>query len=297
MYFTEGSDATPNYIFPMTSAQVCSTTNINQLIQLMYRPLYWYGDDYDPTVDYNKSIGKAPVFSNGDKTVTIHLNSYKWSDGEAVTARDVVFWMNLYKSSPSTVYCGYVPGYFPDNVTKVSAPNASTVVFSLNRSYNPEWFIYNELSQIFPLPLAWDRTSLSQPAPTSDNGHLPDTTAAGAKAVYTFLDTQSKDLGTWSSSPLWSVVDGPFKLASFTSTGEATLVPNADYSGAKPSISKFVELPFTSEAAIYNEIRSGGPKAVTIGNIPSQYAPQITTVASEGYTYNRLRAIRSTTSR
>ena len=287
VYFTEGSDATPNYIFPMTSAQVCSTTNINQLIQLMYRPLYWYGDDYDPTVDYNKSIGKAPVFSNGDKTVTIHLNSYKWSDGEAVTARDVEFWMNLYKSSPSTVYCGYVPGYFPDNVTKVSAPNASTVVFSLNRSYNPEWFIYNELSQIFPLPLAWDRTSLSQPAPSSDNGHLPDTTAAGAKAVYTFLDTQSKDLGTWASSPLWSVVDGPFKLQSFTSTGEATLVPNPDYSGSKPSISKFVELPFTSEAAIYNEIKSGGPKAVTVGSIPSQYAPQVNGLASAGYTVSR----------
>ena len=72
--------------------------------------------------------------------------------------------------------------------------------------------LYNELSQITPLPLAWDRTSLSQPAPTTDNGHLPDTTKAGAAAVYKFLDAQSKKLGSWATSPLWSVVDGPMKL-------------------------------------------------------------------------------------
>jgi peptide/nickel transport system substrate-binding protein len=76
------------------------------------------------------------------------------------------------------------------------------------------------------LPLAWDRTSLSQPAPTSDNGRLPDTTKAGAAAIYKFLDTQSKDLGSWTSSPLWRVVDGPFELQSFTSAGQVTLVPN-----------------------------------------------------------------------
>ncbi len=288
MNFTEGPDAAPNYIFPMTSAQVCSTTNINQLIYMLYRPLYWYGNNYSPTVDYKYSIGKSPVFSDGDKVVTVHMLPYKWSDGETVTARDVVFWMNLYKSSPATNYCGYVPGYFPDNVTSVSAPNPSTVVFHLNKGYNPEWFLYNELSQIFPLPLAWDRTSLSQKAPTSDNGHLPDTTKAGAKAVYAFLDAQAKKLGTWASSPVWSVVDGPFKLQSFTSNGQVTLVPNPKYSGTpKPSIARFVELPFTSEAAIYNEMRSGGPNAITIGNLPSQYAPQGQALTGEGYTLNK----------
>ena len=81
------------------------------------------------------------------------------------------------------------------------------------------------------MPLAWDRTSLSQPAPTRDNGHLPDTTKAGAAAVYKFLDAQAKKLGSWATSPLWSVVDGPFKLQSFTTPVEVTLVPNPAYSG------------------------------------------------------------------
>jgi peptide/nickel transport system substrate-binding protein len=287
IYYTEGPSAPPNYIFPMTNAQVCSTTNISQFNAMMFRPLYWYGNNYRPTVDYSYSIGQQPTFSDGNKTVTVKLNSWKWSDGESVTARDVEFWLNLYKANPAKNYCGYVPGYFPDNVTSVTSPDPTTVVFHLKGAYNPTWFLYNDLSQIYPIPLAWDRTSLSQPAPKSDNGHLPDSTKAGAEAVYTFLDTQSKNLGSWTSSPLWQVVDGPFKLQNFTSTGQVTMVPNPDYSGTpKPTISKFVELPFTSDTAVFNEIRSGGPSSLTIANLPSQYAPQISTVKGEGYTYN-----------
>jgi len=288
VYFTEAASSVPNYIFPMTSAQVCSTTNISQLNSMLYRPLYWYGNDYRPTIDYDYSIGRPPAFSDSDRTVTVKLNPWTWSDGETVTSRDIAFWINLYKADPSSNYCGYVPGYFPDNVTSVQTPDPQTIILHLNRAYNPEWFTYNELSQIYPLPLAWDRTSLSQPAPKSDDGHLPDATKAGAEAVYTFLDGQSKRLGTWGSSPLWSVVDGPFRLQSFTSTGQVTMVPNAHYSGApKPTISRFVELPFTSDTAIFNEVRSAGPQGVTIANLPAQYAPQIPTVEAQGYTDNQ----------
>jgi len=288
VYFTEGSDAAPNYIFSMYSPQVCSTANNNQFEYMMYRPLYWYGNNYRPTIDYGYSIGQAPRFSDGDRTVTIKLKSWKWSDGEAVTSRDLVFWMNVMKASPATEWCGYVPGYFPDNVSSYAAPDPTTFVIHFTKAYNPTWVIYDELSQLTPLPLAWDRTSLSQPAPTSDNGHLPDTTKAGAAAVFKFLDTQARKPASWASSPLWSVVDGPFKLESFTSAGQATLVPNPDYSGSpKPSISKLVELPFTSEAAIYNEERSGGPTAITVGELPSQYAPQAAALEAEGYTYNK----------
>jgi peptide/nickel transport system substrate-binding protein len=169
------------------------------------------------------------VFSDNDRTVTVKLNPYKWSDGEAVTARDAAFWINLYKAAPAKNFCGYVPGYFPDNVTGVDTPDAQTVVLHLNKSYDP----------------------------------------------------------TWATSPLWAVVDGPFKLQSFTSTGQVTLVPNPDYSGSpKATIAKLVELPFTSDTAVFNEIRAAGPSSLTIANLPSQGAPQIPTVKSQGYDYN-----------
>ncbi len=61
----------------------------------MYRPLYWFGNNNSPTVDYNYCVGNQPVWSNGDKTVTITLKNWKWSNGESVTSRDVEFWMNL----------------------------------------------------------------------------------------------------------------------------------------------------------------------------------------------------------
>ena len=66
------------------------------------------------------------------------------------------------------------------------------------------------------------------------------------------------------------------------------LVPNSSWSGTpKVSISKLVELPYTSEAAIYNTVRSGGPSQVTIASIPSQYAPQLSSLAAEGYDVNK----------
>jgi peptide/nickel transport system substrate-binding protein len=77
-------------------------------------------------------------------------------------------------------------------------------------------------------------------------------------------------------------------LSAFTSDGEATFVPNRAYSGSpKPSISKFVELPFTSDTATFNEIRASGPSAVTIGYIPPTDAPEASSVTSEGYVDNK----------
>jgi peptide/nickel transport system substrate-binding protein len=292
VFFAEGSQAPPNYIFPMYNFTVCSTVNANQLMALMYRGLYQYGDSYNPTVDYAHSIGQKPAISAGGKTYTIKLNNFKWSNGEPVDARDFVFWMNLVKASPATEWCGFAPGFFPDNVTSYSAPDPSTFVITFNKAYSPAWVINSELSQIFPLPLAWDRTSLSGCGtickPPSNTGSLPDTSKTSAAAVYKFLDAQSKNLGSWSTSPLWSVVNGPFKLQSNTTSGQVTLVPNPSWSGTpKPSIAKFVELPFTSETAIYNQVKSGGPSAVTVAGIPSQYAPQLTSLSHAGYTINK----------
>jgi peptide/nickel transport system substrate-binding protein len=33
------------------------------------------------------------------------------------------------------------------------------VRFDLKAAYNHDWFLYNELSQVTPLPAAWDRTA------------------------------------------------------------------------------------------------------------------------------------------
>ncbi len=65
-------------------------------------------------------------------------------------------------------------------------------------------------------------------------------------------------------------------------------MPNATYSGSpKPTITAFVEVPFTDDAAEFNQIRAGGPNALTIANLPATYAPQSATVEAEGYALNK----------
>ena len=104
--------------------------------------------------------------------MTIKLKAYRWSDGEEVSARDVVFWIDLLRANRYH-WASYVPGGFPDNVVVLAAATGrATVQLRLNASYNPIWFTYNELSQITPLPIAWDRTSLSAP-PLAQAAHLP----------------------------------------------------------------------------------------------------------------------------
>jgi peptide/nickel transport system substrate-binding protein len=280
--WAEGPATPPTYIFPLISSVNSSAANINQFEQLMYRPLYWFGSNDRPLVDYSRSLADPPVFSGDGRTVTITLKHYVWSDGESVTSRDVLFWINLLRANGADFY-GYVPGYFPDNLTSVSAPNPQTVVMKLNKPYNPTWFLYNQLSLISPLPLAWDRTSITQPAPKTDDGSLPDNTTAGAKAVYAFLNGAAKNPSQWASSPIWSVVDGPWRLVSFTTAGQATFVPNPHFSGPqKPRVAKFIELPFTSDSGELNLLRSGsGP---TVGYIPPQDEPETSAVESQGYT-------------
>jgi len=290
-YFAEQPLTPPTYIFPLLSGAYFTAANTSDFQTLLYPPLYWFGDKGKPQIDYPVSIGRAPVYSDQDRVVTITLNHYVWSDGETVSARDVVFWINLLKANTSG-WASYVPGGFPDNVVSATAVNTSTVRLDLKSSYSPIWYTYNELSQITPLPIAWDRTSLTAPVPSTTAANLPDTTAAGARAVYSFLNEQAKNLAGYASSPIWSVVDGPWKLSSLTSDGGATFVPNKTYSGPnKPRLAKFVELPFTSPSAEISVIRagptSGGTNGsgdqISVGYVPDNDIPQRDALASQGY--------------
>ena len=293
-YWAEQPLSPPNYIFPLISGAYYSNENVYQFQTLMYRPLYWYGDRNRPGVDYALSLGDAPVYSDRNRVVTIGLKPARWSDGEPVSARDVILWIDLLKANRAD-WASYVPGGFPDNVRSAVALGPRTVQLHLDRSYNPIWFTDNELSQITPLPLAWDRTSLGGPiiAPTSSTVRgLPDTTRAGAVAVYNFLNAQAKKLSSYATSPIWSIVDGPWKLTQLTASGQATFVPNPKYDGPdRPRLARFVELPFTSETAELSVLKTGPAKGgsggsgpqISVGYVPDADVPQGPSLKSQGY--------------
>jgi len=276
---------TPNYIFPYVSSAYITEANTFYLQALMYRPLYWFGQDGQPTVNSSLSLADPPVF-NGNK-VTITLKKYKWSNGQPVTAQNVAFWMNMETAEPAN-YGAYTG--FPADVKDVTVVSPTKLTMVMDKAYSPTWFQYNDLSQITPMPEAWDRTA-------SGRSHC-STTPADCAAVYNYLNAQAKNLTSYVSSPLWSVVDGPWKLSSFNADGHITFVPNKSYSGpVKPRLAAFQEVPFTTDSAEYDVLQS--PNASTkidVGYLPEQDAPakpaNATTgsnpLSSKGYTLSPL---------
>ncbi len=282
----------PDYIFPMMSGQDFLVSNF-QLIYLLFRPLYWFGVGSTPNLNEQLSVAFAPVYSDHNRQVTIKMKGYRWSNGETVDAQDVVFWMNMVKADAPS-WAGYVPGpgQFPGDISNVVANNRKdTVTFTLDGSYSSYWFTYNELSQITPLPLAWDITKYPAAAGSggcsaasyksietsiSANGLTP--VSASAKActrVHAFLTgtTEAGDLDTYASNPLWQIVDGPFRLTQYqASDGGATVVPNPDYSGrVKSSLKALVLDPFTTDASEFQQLQGGS--AISIGYVTPQDLP------------------------
>jgi peptide/nickel transport system substrate-binding protein len=271
--FALPAGATPDWIFPFIDSAHSSIDNRNQFEYLMYRPLYWFGQNGQPVLNDELSLADPPVYGNGDKTVTITLKNYRWSNGEAVTAQDVAFWLNMLTAEKQN-WAYYVPGGLPDNLSGYKIDSQSTITLSFKSAYNPDYFTANELSQITPLPMAWDKTSASTAGSCA-------TTVSSCPAVWQYLYSQAKQVSTYATSPLWQVVDGPWRLAGYQTTGYSAFKPNPKYSGpVKPKLSEFIEEPFTTESAELNVLRSG---QISVGYLPVTDISQEQLIAGSGY--------------
>jgi peptide/nickel transport system substrate-binding protein len=271
--FAEEPGTQPNWIWPFTPIANASVYNSQYFQWLMYRPLYMFGNSTGSiAVNYPLSLAVPPVYSNGGKTVTITMKGWKWSNGEIVNASNVVFWLNMMEAEKANYY-GYAPGTMPDNLVSFKATGPNQVTLQLDKAYSSYWFTYNQLAEITPMPMAWDVTSLG--AKAGSGGCTTDTAAdkwAKCKAVFDFLTAQTKKTSTYDSSPIWGTVDGPWKLSSFNTSGNITLVPNPKYSGSpKPTLAQFKEVPFTDLSATFTALKTG---QVDIGHIQTSDLPQ-----------------------
>jgi peptide/nickel transport system substrate-binding protein len=135
------------------------------------------------------------------------------------------------------------------------------------------WFTYNQLAEITPMPMAWDVTSAG--AAAGSGGCTKDSAAdkwAKCVAVYNFMAAQAKNANTYATNPIWSVVNGPWKLSAFNTDGHVTFVPNPTYSGPqKPILSAVKYLPYTDDATEYTAVKTG---QLDVGYIPDQDLPQ-----------------------
>jgi peptide/nickel transport system substrate-binding protein len=273
--FAESPDYSPTWILPFYSGEFFTIQEQGWFESLSWPPLFNQSNGASPVVNYATSLGNPPVYSDNDTVVTLTIKHWKWSDGQPVTTRDLMFWLNLLKAN-KTEWADYTPKQFPDNVTSMKVLGPYTLQMKLNRSYAPAFFTGNELSQITPIPQhVWDRTSA-----TGAVGNYDETTS-GAQQVMSFLQSQAKDLKTYATNPLWQTVDGPWKLTGYTLTGKATFTPNKNYSGpAKPKLSQFVEVPFTSADAEYDALRAGD---LDVGYIPANDYSTISEIEDLGY--------------
>ncbi|MFD7154950.1 ABC transporter substrate-binding protein [Kribbella sp. NPDC059898] len=264
----------PNYIYPYEPA----SQNGGVIARgLLWRALYRASSEGDKPVDPELSMAEQPTYSADRKTVTIKLKDYKWSDGTPVTADDVVFSIALLKAAiaedPAN-WSFYTPGQFPDGFT-VLASDPRTVTMKLTKAYNPSYLL-SMLELIYVLPSkAWNIAKDAGP-------HLDYHQPKNAQAIYTYLTKSSESQATFTSNPLWQMVNGPYKLKTFDpATGSYSLVPNKAYGGPGESrIDQIDFKTFTSAVATFNQFKAG---TLTVGMLDSGYIAQVDALKAQGY--------------
>lgn len=273
-------NSAPTWILPIVTAGGNSVYTVPEFDYQMWRPLYWLTNGVEPKETPAMSLANQPTWSNGDKTVTFTLKSnFKWSNGDALTSQDVLFWYYVMeaaiKESPAN-WAYYSQGVgFPDLVTSITAPDASTVTMNLSSAVNPTWFQQDEIGAIQPMPSKVWAVDAAGGTPITDWA----TNKADAKKIYDYLAAASKSVSTYATNPLWQVTDGPYKLTSFSATtGAFTMAPNPAYGGPHGTTeSNFQIVPFTSDQAEYNAVKSG---SVDIGYVPLTNVPQANSLTS-----------------
>jgi peptide/nickel transport system substrate-binding protein len=276
----EPPGATPTWEFPVTPGANSSVYTAFSFQYEQWRPLLWIVNGVHPVEYKPMSMANDPVYTNSNKTVTITLKGWTWSDGQPITSKDALFWIDearaAIKESPAN-WGNYTPKYgLPDQLVSATTPDSKTLVLTLNASVNPTWFTENELPLIQPIPShAWAKASASGPT-------LDFTKPANAKKIYDFLAAQSKSTKTYSTNPLWQVVDGPYHLTAFNdTTGAFTMAPNAKYGGPHVTPQSTLQaVPFTSDTAELNAVKAG---SLDQGYVPLTDVPQIPGIKT---TYN-----------
>ena len=199
----------------------------------------------------------------------VTMKGWKWSNGETVNANERDLLHEHGGGREGELVRLPRPGLLPDNVTSTRPPGRTRSRSSSTRPTPASGSPTTSWREITPMPMAWDVTSLG--AKPGSGGCTTDSAAdnwAKCKAVYTFLTAQSKEAASYATSPLWAVVDGPWKLSSLQHRRATSRWCRTRRTPAAPSRQldavKFV--PFTDDSAEYTALKTG---QVDMGYIPT----------------------------
>lgn len=235
---------TPNFWFPMNSAPDFTELN-GEMNHLMYLPLV--NVSHTNAISFRQAVADKIVANSTGTVYKVYLKpNLVWSNGQPVTASDVVFSWNVMaaasqsKPAPPWTYGATGMGGVPTRWKSVVAKGSHEVVVTLNTPSNPQWFEHNGLSQIFPMPAAqWNR--------------YPSNMTQELKFI---LKVASQP-----TNPIYKVVDGPYEFQSTSNNVFWTFQPNPKYSGHKATrrlvFQYFASAPAEFAALKRNKIQMG----------------------------------------
>ncbi len=196
-----------------------------QAAWLLYPELVWVNRFHQ--VDWQRSLASAITSPDGGRTYQVTLRPWRWSDGVALTSGDVAYALDLIRQLGET-WPGYGGGGMPGIIQHLTVQDATHFTVVLTHRANAEWFIYNGLTQLTPLPRhAW--------------------------AKYTIDQLQALQ----SSPAFFNVVGGPLKISKLTVGQDAVFVPNPAYQGLKMHFSRLVFRFLESDGVGLQALQSG----------------------------------------
>jgi peptide/nickel transport system substrate-binding protein len=191
---------------------------------VMYPNLLWINRFFD--IDWSRSLASA-VTTTDNTNFLITMRPWHWSDGVPVTAGDVAYYFDLAKALGPD-WPGYGGGGLPNIVKTMKVLSPAQLLITTTHSVNPQWFLYNGISSLSPLPEhVWKHYTLDQ-------------------------------MRQLQSSPaFYSVVDGPLELARFDVGLDAVFVPNPAWEGPKMHFSRLVFRFLQGDGASVQGVESG----------------------------------------
>lgn len=185
------------------------SSSYSQMIgQVLYRPLLTIGPDHK--IDPALSIADRIDVIGGGTGFHITLKHWAWSDGEPVTADDVLYCLEILRALGDTWVNVGLAG-IPKIITDLHVNGPYEFTITLASKVNPEGFILNGLGLLAPLPRhAWGKA-------TTDEMWQRQTDPA-----------------------FFNVVDGPYRLGRYDLGRYLTLDANPAYSGPPPHVAHVV---------------------------------------------------------
>ena len=245
-----GIQTEPNWWFPVVPGQDYSTSNL-PYIEMMYPSLFQINNN--GTLNFAESLGESVTVSHNDTTFTVTLRPWQWSNGQPVTAADLVYDWQLIKASsnPNGPWLNGFAGIagIPGGWKSVTAAGPHTLVVTTTTPQNPLGFEVNGLTKLTPVPVSIWRHSSNM--------------TKELQWLY--------GLGNRPTAPQFRVVDGPYQVTKFVNQEYWVMTANPKFSGHKAAIKTIVFDYEASDSGVYLGLKKG---TFAMAALPAEYLTQ-----------------------